>query len=303
MSFLSPKKLIVVLTILSAALLKGQGIENILRYKTIDDIRVRISELERENKNNAGVLYLKAAIEVDGKQAVDKYEQLILLYPQSKYADDAKFKISQYYFSLGFYNLAYEQFRELIWQYPNSPLRDDAAYSACQCLAAMDRPQKALAELTKFRQAFGKSPLSKLASEDINKMTKGAQYSVANPKKAKQAASSVPTWVPPKRRTALPPNNVPSRQDVEVPRQTRFLKSHYSVQVGAFLKSANAQKQKDYFTGHGYSVDIRSKKMNDQNLYIVCVNSFPTLDQAVEFGKMLNQKYRVSYQIIKLDDF
>jgi len=276
-------------------ILLSQGIENILRYKTIEEIKARVVELERENKKNSGVIYLKAVVESDAKKAIALYEQLLLQFPQSAYADDAKFKISQYYFSLGFYKLAYEQFRELVWQYPNSPLQDDAAYYAAQCLAAMEQTEKAVMELNSFQQKYSTSSLVPLAREDLKKLTNGTHFQ-PDRKRARtpppftgQATSDFSSAIP------TPTSSSVGHDQKNSPR------AFYSVQVGAFLDADNARRQKEYFQNAGYDAHIHRKQIGGKKLHIVCLNSFTSMDDADQFGKIIYQKYRVKYQVVQLD--
>lgn len=271
--------------------LQGQGLENILRKRTVQEINARIAELERENRRSGAVLYLKAAVEPDGKKALSLYEQVVLMYPKSAYADDAKFKIGQYYFSIGFYNLATEHFRELIWQYPNSPLREGASYYSAQCLIALDRKTEARRSLRQFIDQFRTSDLVSLAIMDLKKLEgqEIAEFPASRQNRQPSAAS-----------TEVEDSDRAKR--TESKKQPREKTSVYSIQVGAFLNQENARRQQRYFKEHGYQAEILNKRMGGKYLYVVCLNRFSDYDKAVNFGKKLNEKYRVSFQVIQLDD-
>lgn len=270
-----------------------QGMDNILRHKSLEEIKVEIARLEKKHKNNPGVLYLKAAIESDGKKAVGLYENIVLKYPKSSFADDAKFKIGQYYFSIGFYNLAYEQFNELVYQYPNSPLRDDGAYYSAQCLIAMDKTREAINELTRFQKDFSTSSLVPLAIDDIRKL-KGEYSSNSNNGSDKHHADVGRKDEFPFQASSVQDNSTPTNS----PQDGRF-----SVQVGAYLSEKNAKNQKKYFDQNGYPAQVYRKKSNRQNLYVVCVNTFTQHLNAVQFGEMLKEKFKIPFQVVNLDEF
>ncbi|MCI0513883.1 tetratricopeptide repeat protein [candidate division KSB1 bacterium] len=264
----------------------SQTIDNILRHKSIEEIRRRIQEFEAENRNSDGVLYLKAIIELDGKKAVDRYEQLMVSNPRSAYADDAKFKIGQYYYSLGLYRLAREQFQELVIQYPNSPLQEDAAYYAILALMAMDQNQLAIQELQQFQKEYPRSALAKLVISDLNWLSTGGRY---------QAPPDRPELIPP---PASTPKEIANTR-ILAPEPP--LKGKFSIQIGAYLRLANAQQQKAFFEKLGYQVLLFSKEVYGQKLNVVCINTFATREQAIDFGKTLNQKHQISYQVIQLE--
>jgi tetratricopeptide (TPR) repeat protein len=231
-------------------------------------------------------LYLKAIIELDGKKAVDLYEKLMVSHPRSAYADDAKFKIGQYYYSIGLYRLAQEQFRELVIQYPNSPLQEDAAYYAIQSLIAMDQNQLAIQELQQFQKEYPRSALSKLVISDLSWLTNGGRY---------QANPGRPELIPPPGTT----NNEVENTQILAPEPP--LKGKYSIQIGAYLRLVNAQQQKVSFEKLGYQVLLFTKEVYGQKLNVVCINTFSTREQAIDFGKLLNQKHQISYQVIQLE--
>jgi len=268
-----------------SSLLWPQSLDNILRQKSMDEIKARIQELEQTNRQSAAVVFLKAAVEPDGKTALSLYEQVLQLYPKSSYADDACFKIGQYYFMLGVYSLAEEQFRDLLRQYPNSPLRDGAAYYITQCYLALDRREEAKKALIQFGDQYRNSNLKILVASDLRQL----EAQEPAPPGAKPGTAT-PNWAR---------NEKPAP---EKPPASAVGNMTYSVQVGAFLKAENAERQQAYFKEHGYQADVLTKQMDGKYLYVVCLNRFSNFDAAVEFGKKLNQKYRVSFQVIQLDD-
>lgn len=264
----------------------SQSLDNILRQKSMDEIKARIQELEQTNRQSAAVVFLKAAIEPDGKTALSLYEQVLQLYPKSSYADDARFKIGQYYFMLGVYSLAEEQFRDLLRQYPNSPLRDGAAYFISQCYLAQDRRAEAKKALIQFGEQYRNSNLRILVANDLRQL---------------EALELAPSGTIPDSPTRYSVSDEKPAPD-EPPASAVAEGTTYSVQVGAFLKAENAERQQAYFKEHGYQAEVLTKQMDGKYLYVVCLNRFSNFDAAVDFGKKLNQKYRVSFQVIQLDD-
>ncbi|MBN1637954.1 MAG: SPOR domain-containing protein [Ignavibacteriales bacterium] len=90
----------------------------------ITQVRVKIDELKRTNSTDPSVQFLDAVITSDGQSALDKYLKIVQIYPDSKYADAAVFRIYSYYYAVGSYVQAKNYFDMLKNNYPNSPYVD-----------------------------------------------------------------------------------------------------------------------------------------------------------------------------------
>jgi cell division septation protein DedD len=73
----------------------------------------------------------------------------------------------------------------------------------------------------------------------------------------------------------------------------------YTLQVGAFSTSANAEKQKDFFEERGYRVEITNKVRGGRSLYLVWVGSFRTAEEAMRFGKEVKSKYKFDSIVVE----
>ncbi|MCX6137628.1 MAG: SPOR domain-containing protein [Ignavibacteriales bacterium] len=85
-----------------------------------DRVRTELPELLQKHKNDAGARYLEALLTSDGSQAVRKYQAIVDQSPKSIWADDALYKVYQYYYSIGLYKTADVKMDELKKNYPNS---------------------------------------------------------------------------------------------------------------------------------------------------------------------------------------
>ena len=86
----------------------------------IEQVRAEVSLLLKQYPNDPGVKYLDAYITDDGAQAVKKYQALVEIFPKSDWADDALYKVYQYYYAIGLYKTADAKLTQLNEQYPNS---------------------------------------------------------------------------------------------------------------------------------------------------------------------------------------
>ncbi len=62
-----------------------------------EDVRRQLPSLLKEYPNDPGVLFLSAILERDGRKALETYHRIVRDYPLSEWADDAQWRIVQYY--------------------------------------------------------------------------------------------------------------------------------------------------------------------------------------------------------------
>jgi cell division septation protein DedD len=71
--------------------------------------------------NDPGVLYLQARLTTDGAEAVRIYQSIVDNFPKSEWADQALYKVYQFYYALGLYRTAELKMQQLKRDYPASP--------------------------------------------------------------------------------------------------------------------------------------------------------------------------------------
>lgn len=76
--------------------------------------------LLRQYPDDPGVKYIDAYLTVNGDQAVKKYQSIVDRYPNNEWADDALYKVYQYYYAVGLYKTADAKLAQLNEQYPAS---------------------------------------------------------------------------------------------------------------------------------------------------------------------------------------
>ncbi len=86
----------------------------------IAEVRLEVQSLLTQLPSDPGVLYLDAYVTENGDQAVKKYQTFVDTYPQNEWADDALYKVYQYYYAVGLYKTADAKLNLLNEQYPNS---------------------------------------------------------------------------------------------------------------------------------------------------------------------------------------
>src|SRR5262245_17048137 len=65
-----------------------------------EEVREDLRGLLEQYPNDPGVLYLQGLTTGDGAEAVRIYQNVVDGFPQSEWADDALFKVYQFYYSI-----------------------------------------------------------------------------------------------------------------------------------------------------------------------------------------------------------
>ncbi len=99
-----------------------------------DAVRAELPSLMTNYQNNPGVMYLQAVLTTDGAEAAKIYQSIVDNFPKSEWADDALYKLYQYYYSIGLYKTADQKLAQLKEEYPFS------AYAAEQTPAVEEKP-------------------------------------------------------------------------------------------------------------------------------------------------------------------
>lgn len=85
-----------------------------------DAIRSELPALLSKYPNNPGVLYLQGVLTTDGTEAVRVYQSIVDNFPNSEWADDALYKVYQFYYAIGLYRTAEIKHNQLKTDYPKS---------------------------------------------------------------------------------------------------------------------------------------------------------------------------------------
>lgn len=86
----------------------------------VESVREELPGLLSRYQNHPGVLYLQAMLTTDGPEAVKIFQSIVDNFPESQWADDALYRVYQYYYSVGLYRTAEQKLNQLKQEYPDS---------------------------------------------------------------------------------------------------------------------------------------------------------------------------------------
>lgn len=85
-----------------------------------DRVREEIPSLLARHPNNPAILYLQGLATADGAEAVRMFQSVFDNFPKSEWADDALYRVYQFYYAIGLYRTAEIKLNQLKEVYPNS---------------------------------------------------------------------------------------------------------------------------------------------------------------------------------------
>jgi len=85
-----------------------------------EQVKAELPTLLTNYQNNPGVMYLQGVLTTDGTEAAKIFQSIVDNFPKSEWADDALYKLYQYYYSIGLYKTADQKMLQLKQEYPYS---------------------------------------------------------------------------------------------------------------------------------------------------------------------------------------
>jgi cell division septation protein DedD len=92
-----------------------------------DAVSAELPQLMTAHQNHAGVMYLQGVLTPDGTEAAKIYQNIVDNFPKDEWADDALYRLYQYYTSVGLYKTAEQKLAQLKLEYPFSTYASEGA--------------------------------------------------------------------------------------------------------------------------------------------------------------------------------
>ncbi len=179
-------------------------------------------------------------------------------------------------------NEAKQYYQSIVSNFPKSEYADDALYHLYQYNYAMGLYRSANVLLQQLAKDYPNSPYVKsIPQAGIPKVDKPLTT-------AKEMSHTPPVTQP-----------TPTKLNETIKPSVPVSQDKYTLQVGAFSTSENAEKLKDSFEQKGYRVEVANKVQNGKSLYKVWVGAYKTHDAALKASKEVKAKYRLNAMVIE----
>jgi tetratricopeptide (TPR) repeat protein len=258
----------IVLTQTLSILFAGDNLENVedlIKDKQYKKLANELLNLSSRDSNHPTALFALGLVESDGAQAIQYFNRIIQEHHNSPFADDALFRIAQYYYSQGNYKSSKGYFSLINRHYSSSKYKDESQYLYCQCLQAQGLVDSAKVFLKAFIKNVPQSPYVDYAVLDLEDLF----YYDDTSQNTKN-------------------NILGSTQK-------------YSIQVGAFSERKNAQKFISRLNERKIPTEIVRKNVDGRGLWAVWIGKFSTKEKANDYAKDKLKQIFDDYQIVVRD--
>jgi len=100
--------------------------------------------------------FIQASLQPDVNNAISMYKEIILKYPNSKWAGKSNFQLGQNYYLLGKYNESAEFYREVVVRFPDDESYWQSRYWRCKSLLAKGDYDGAINALNSLKESGNK---------------------------------------------------------------------------------------------------------------------------------------------------
>ena len=107
--------------ITTISILSSQNIDlyfSLVEEGKVNGVKESLPELLSKYPKDPGVLFLKAILTSDGEFAIRQYKNILIQYPESKYAAESALKIGEYFYSKGLYTQSANLLKNIPNEYP-----------------------------------------------------------------------------------------------------------------------------------------------------------------------------------------
>ncbi len=120
----------------------------------VEQVKAELPTLLTNYQNNPGVMYLQGVLTSDGTEAVKIFQSIVDNFPKSEWADDALYKLYQYYYSIGLYKTADQKMAQLKQDYPYSAYAVDQSTTSKTTTTESADSIKPKSTVQKFSTSF-----------------------------------------------------------------------------------------------------------------------------------------------------
>jgi cell division septation protein DedD len=176
-------------------------------------------------------------------------------------------------------------YQSIVDNFPKSQYADASLYKLYQFYYALGLYRTADLKLKQLQQEYPKSKyLSKSGVVEPGALPEESETAPPAAKSEELAQPAAPA--------------APQAQPLPAPAPASVTPTGFSLQAGAFSTQANAEKQKAFFVGLGYSVELITKVRDTKTLYVVLVGSFTSYDAAKSKAAEIKKQHKIDCMVV-----
>ncbi len=253
--------IIIILLLLSISIGKAQTVQDIVNDIQIGNFEeAKEALLNLEHKDKATFLFLQGLLEVNAETAQKYYTEIVNNHPNSKYFDNALYRLAMQKYSTGLYKTATDYFNKILISTSSVYLKQKCNYWLGLCYQATDQVGLAKDKFFSVIDEFPETDFSDMAKMNLKYFDLQNDTHISN----------------------IEPES----------------STEYAVQVGAFLNQQNAILRKAFYENHNYRVELHTKYKNNKKFYLVWIGPYSSMSKARSMGESLRKKFDQHYTIV-----
>jgi tetratricopeptide (TPR) repeat protein len=225
-----------------------------------DEVKKQLPDLLAEYPNDPGVQLLFGVVIEDGNKAIEIYKKIIKNYPESEWADDAYWRIVQFYAITGDTAKAQSELESYRKKYPTS-----------EFLAPATDVVRSAITIARNESKHKNKP-------SISEQKEKASAQNENPDEGTQLPSK------PKNDKSLKTSGKTTTKDLDSTSKTRF-----GLQVGLYRTLEAAKAEKERYRQLRLLTEIHKKSVEGETKYAVVIGDYSSRESA-ENAKSIVQK-------------
>lgn len=236
----------------------------------VESTKKELPDLLAEYPDDPGVQLLHAAVIEDGMIALEKYKKIVKQYPNSEWADDAYWRIVQFYAIIGDTNQAWIEYESFKSKYPTSEYLI-IAYDAVKAATKFNRnPQKSI--------SFIKKHVDKESQKKLQAAVQKQSKLESDEKEDNDEAATV-----------VQTEKVNSPPVPEIKKITP-IKSKFGLQVGIYSTQDAARAEMEKFIKQRLVATVVPKKVDDATMFAVILGDYTSKESAESAKSFVQQQ-------------
>jgi len=245
---------------------------NLVSLGRVSEVKMKLPDLLAEYPNDPGVRLLHAVVIEDANKAMDIYLLITQNYPTSPWADDAFWRIIQYYAITGDVEKANVELNNFRKRYPTSVFLGPATDVV-----------KSAERIKKTKLTFNDTPPQLEETENIAPVRQDIKEIYTNPSKENN-----PTEVVEPQKKDLIEEDIANTEEVK-----------FGLQVGVYRDKQAAENEKDKFVQKRIRTNIVERTINDEKMYSVVVGDYSSKERAEKAKKIVEKECQCTPIVIQ----
>ncbi len=241
----------------------------------MEEVQESLSYLSSQYPDHPFVLYLTAAVNTNGEEAIEQFKTIVSDHPGSIASELAIMKIGEYLYSQGLYTQASEQLKIIPLNYPESKNIERAVKLMKKSYLATGEQDSIDLYIELFRKKY----------PQLNFVDYDYYASIFNQEEKLKTKKILI-------------NSVEGEESDAAQAQIKLGEKPWIIQVGAFSEKKNADVIANRLKSAGYKIELVENSEGGK-LFLVQIVRFATIEEAINLGEKINDQFGIEFRVLE----